>query len=195
LVVRIIRVLPLFVAVLLLARPARAEHRADDNVQQAREHFQAGKRAYADQDYEQALAEFQAGYDLEPRAGFLLNMGHAARKMGKLRKARGYYKQFLLSDPPEAERTAAETAVADIDHELAPDGDAAGAAATTAPGANLTAAAGAPPPSSSPSGHFYTRWWFWGAVGAAVTAGVVVGLAAGRGGGAHDSGSWGQLNL
>jgi len=186
----------------LTAGPARGESRSADGVQRAREHFQAGKRAYEEQQYEQALQQFQAGYDLEPRPGFLLNMGHAARKMGKLRRARALYQQFLRTDPPRAERQSAELFLRDIDRELGPEPGLTvpravprsppPAGASEAAGADLTAQAPAAPGPTP----FYGRWWFWGAVGAAVATGVVVGLAVGRGGsGAHDSGTWGQLNL
>ena len=68
--------------------------------QRARRHFLAGKRAFEAKRYAVALKEFEAGYAIDPRPGFLLNMGHAARRMGELRRARDYYLKFLESDPP-----------------------------------------------------------------------------------------------
>src|SRR5438309_1325138 len=72
--------------------------------QRARRHFLAGKRAFEAKRYEAALKEFEAGYAVDPRPGFLLNMGHASRRMGDLRRARDYYLKFLESNPPAPER-------------------------------------------------------------------------------------------
>src|SRR5882672_9982125 len=101
---------------------AQAESRAASaNVQRARQHFLAGKRAFETKSFARALQEFQQGYALEPRPGFLLNMGHAARRMGQLREARDFYTRFLATKPPAAEQRAAAQLVADIERELPRD--------------------------------------------------------------------------
>jgi tetratricopeptide (TPR) repeat protein len=98
------------------ALTARAS--ASSNVQRARRHFLDGKRAFERKSYAAALKEFEAGYAIEPRPGFLLNMGHAARRMGDLRRAHALYVKFLATAPPPAERRAAVKAVAEIEREL-----------------------------------------------------------------------------
>src|SRR4051794_36655372 len=65
------------------------------STQRARRHVLAGKRAFEARRYAVALKEFDAGYAIDPRPGFLLNMGHASRRMGQLRRARDYYLRFL----------------------------------------------------------------------------------------------------
>ncbi len=87
--------------------------------QRARRHYRQGKRAFEAKRYSVALKEFEVGYAIVPRPGFLLNMGHAARRMGDLRRARDYYLKYLESDPPAAERRATIALVLDIDRQLA----------------------------------------------------------------------------
>jgi hypothetical protein len=88
------------------------------NLRRARQHFYEGKKAFEEKRYPAALEEFQAGYDLEPRPGFLLDMAHCARKMGDLPRARELYERFLETDPPEADRHVARQFVAEIDRKL-----------------------------------------------------------------------------
>jgi tetratricopeptide (TPR) repeat protein len=107
---------------LVAPRAGHAESRAAAaNVARARVHFQSGKRAFESKHYAKALEEFEAGYALEPRAGFLLNMGHAARRMGDVRQARDLYLKFLATDPPADERRSAAKLVAEIERELSPE--------------------------------------------------------------------------
>lgn len=87
--------------------------------QRARRHFVAGKRAFEAKRYPAALKEFEAGYAIDPRPGFLLNMGHASRRMGDLRRARDYYLKFLESDPPAGDRRTTIALVVEIDRQLA----------------------------------------------------------------------------
>jgi hypothetical protein len=103
------------------------------NVQRARLHFLAGKRAFEDAHYPKALREFQDGYALEPRPGFLLNMGHTARRMGQQREAREFYVRFLATSPPAAEQRIASQLVAEIDRELSHGAPAPAAAVVPAP--------------------------------------------------------------
>jgi tetratricopeptide (TPR) repeat protein len=201
---------------------ARAEPRpsADSaSVQRARRHFLAGKQAFEAQSYAAALREFEAGYAIEPRPGFLLNMGHAARRLGDLPRAHELYQAFLATDPPADERGVAEKLVAELERDvpalrrpasplaatpprlaLAPSSSAAASSSA------VVGAAAAPPtfslvdaprPSSGSSGPIYGRWWFWAGAGA-VAAGVVTAILIGplrAGSSMRDSGSLGQIKL
>ena len=107
-------------AVGLPQRVGAASHNSGSAAtQRARRHFLAGKRAFEAKRYAVALKEFEAGYAIEPRPGFLLNMGHAARRMGELRRARDYYLKFLESDPPAVDRRSTIALVVEIDRQLA----------------------------------------------------------------------------
>ena len=113
-------------AVVVVPRPVAAAPRASAaSVQRARRHFLSGKRAFEAKRYATALKEFSAGYAIEPRPGFLLNMGHAARRMGELRRARELYLKFIAADPTADERRATLDLIAEIDRELGPPAAAA----------------------------------------------------------------------
>jgi len=98
---------------------AASRNSSSASTQRARRHFLQGKRAFEAKRYSVALKEFEVGYAIVPRPGFLLNMGHAARRMGDLRRARDYYLKFLESDPPAPERRSTIALVLEIDRQLA----------------------------------------------------------------------------
>ena len=95
-----------------LASPARAG--AADDEERARGHYEIGLGLYRLGDYEGALKEFGAGYELARKPGFLLNLGQTYRKLGELREARDMYRQYLAAVPhddpalPEARKVLAE---------------------------------------------------------------------------------------
>jgi len=101
------------------AARAQAPDRAEI-LRQARQHFLDGKKAFEGKRYPAAYQEFQAGYELEPKPGFLLDMAHAARKMGDLAQARELCQRFLHTEPSDAERRMAQQLVREIDRKLAP---------------------------------------------------------------------------
>jgi len=116
-------ILGLALALGALAAPQRVDaasrNSSSGSTQRARRHFLQGKRAFEAKRYSVALKEFEVGYAIVPRPGFLLNMGHAARRMGDLRRARDYYLKYLESDPPAVERRSTIALVIDIDRQLA----------------------------------------------------------------------------
>ena len=119
----LVRVAACVVGVAVWAGAARADAQdREASLRQARQHFINGKKAFDEKRYPAALTEFQAGYELEPRRGFLLDMGHAARKMGDLPRARELYQRFLQTDPPDPERRVAQQFAREIDRKLAQTG-------------------------------------------------------------------------
>jgi hypothetical protein len=84
-------------AMCLMATPARA---ASDVDSKARAHFEAGKAHYGAGNFEAALQEFTAGYDISGRPQFLINIGHASRKLGRLEAARTAFQLYLEKSPP-----------------------------------------------------------------------------------------------
>ncbi len=126
---------------------AASHNSSSASTQRARRHFLAGKRAFEAKRYSAALKEFEAGYAIEPRPGFLLNMGHSARRMGELRRARDYYLKFLESDPPATDRRTTIALVVEIDRQLAAAPSAGShASAVPEPAAVTPPPAAAPPP-------------------------------------------------
>jgi tetratricopeptide (TPR) repeat protein len=183
------------------AAPARARLAAaaepSEAEQKARAHYAQGEAAFHAGRYEEAAAEFEAGFAAMPRPGFLLNIGHSQRRLGNLRKARAAYKKFLLVDPGSKMRPEVESLIAELDSAIADEdhGEHAAAAATTppaqppprldAPSVTATGTASGAALVPGPVGlasidrapgpaPLYKRPWFWAAVGA-----VAVGAAAG----------------
>jgi tetratricopeptide (TPR) repeat protein len=213
----------LLLGVPLLATPARAaDKKVDPRVEaRAREHIQKGAAALRAGHYDDAMTEFEAGYAAVPLPGFILNMGHVQRQAGNLAKAYDYYRDYLELDPKSSQRAEVEKTMAEIDGKLAAKASSRAAPATTSPPRpnlalpaaqddheepeGLKALPAKPVVTSSPTpasasasaptddGAFYTRWWFWGAVGAVAAAGVVTFLLVGRGNDYTSSGTWGAL--
>lgn len=209
----------LLLGVPLLATPARAaDKKADPRAEaRAREHIQKGAAALRAGHYDEAMTEFEAGYAAVPLPGFILNMGHVQRQAGNLERARDYYRRFLELDPSSNQRAEVDKAIAEID--AVQPGKTSGRApprAAPPPRPNLalpaaqddgeepaalkalpskTVVTRSPDPAPAPTDDqpFYTRWWFWGAVGAVAAAGVVTFLLVGRGNDYTTSGTWGTL--
>jgi Tetratricopeptide repeat len=125
--------------------------------QQARADFARGDAAYKNGQYAQAVTEFEAGYALAPRPGFILNIALAWRKLGNLHKARAYYKKYLLIEPDSKFRPNVTALIAELDTALA-DEDRAAAVAVSTPanrapsgGATGVATSAATPPTTAPS--------------------------------------------
>ncbi len=170
----------LVVAVLACAVTAQAQQ--DDSIARARTHFEAGRALYQLGNYNEALREFAAGYQLAPRPQFLLNLGQCYRKLDDLQKAREMYQRYLHDAPSsDPERPQAQQILAEIDRQIADREAAAAAAATAAPATTTqpapvatttpTLTATAPPPKKP---WIKRNWWII-PVGA-VVVGVGVGL-------------------
>jgi tetratricopeptide (TPR) repeat protein len=160
---------------------------------EARGHFQAGEAHFKAGEFDQALAEYQKGYDAKPLPGFLVNIAQCQRRLGDLKKARATYQKFVLVAPDSPLVPQVRSMIAEIDGllekeqeqpapESAPEAKPqveapAAAPPPAAPAPVLVAAAPeAPPPST---GH---RWWLWGAIGAVVVGGAVTAIALSTGG-------------
>ena len=97
-----------------LVAPAHAGSAEDE--ERARAHYEIGLGLYRLGDYQAALKEFAAGYELARKPGFLLNLGQTYRKLGELREARDMYRQFLAEvhfDDPA--RQQAQKMLAELD--------------------------------------------------------------------------------
>ncbi len=148
----------------------------DDPVTRARTHFEAGRALYQLGNYNEALREFAAGYQLAPRPQFLLNLGQCYRKLDDLTNARSMYMRYLHDAPPtDPERPQAEQILAEIDKQIA-EQHTKTAPPVVAPTVVATPAAAtltqtAPPPRKS---WIKRNWWII-PVGV-VVVGVGVGL-------------------
>ena len=169
-------------ALAMLACAARAQAQAEDPVSRARTHFEAGRALYQLGNYDEALREFAAGYQLAPRPQFLLNLGQCYRKLDDLINARLMYERYLKDAPAtDPERPQAEQILAEIEKQIA-DQQAAKAppppplvnASPSSPMASAPASSTlttAPPPHKS---WIKRNWWVIPV--SAVVVGVAVGV-------------------
>jgi tetratricopeptide (TPR) repeat protein len=80
--------------------PARAGA-ADDSWRDrlARIHFDAGRKAYEAGHFEDAVMEFERGYQLAPRPLFLLNLAHLYLRLGRYEDVIATCEKYLASHP------------------------------------------------------------------------------------------------
>ena len=178
---------------LLVAGPVAAA--TPEAERTARAHFQAGETKFKAGAFDEALAEYQAGYDVLPLPGFLINVAQCQRRLGDLKTARATYQKFVLVAPDSPLLPQVRSMIAEIDGLLAkPDADkpaaseadedakpestlTAGAPAET-PAPVLVAKASDPAPEAAPR----RRWWLWGVIGAVVVGGAVTAVVLSTGG-------------
>jgi len=196
----------LTLSVVLLA--GGVAHAGDPKAEQARAHFQQGDTFFKLDKYAQALQEFEQAYLAKQDPSFLYNIAQCHRLMGNRVEAIRFYKRYLNDAPTAANRPVAEKHIRDLESALgAEELTGAHPAASPAPGpANpstmpapqQTAAAPvaplapappppssdamltAPPPSPADEHPFYTKWWFWTAVGGVVVGGLLIALLTNR---------------
>ena len=78
------------------ATPAHAGDSAgDEGDKRARELYIRGDKAYAEGDYEAALAAFEEAYELSGRHALLYNMANAHERLGEYDKALEKLRKFL----------------------------------------------------------------------------------------------------
>jgi tetratricopeptide (TPR) repeat protein len=97
---------------LLLPRVAAAASPADELLER-------GLRSYAVGRYDDAIASFQRGYELAPRADFLYALGQAQRMKGDCRAAVASYRAYLRTSPPERAALPARQNLERCEQELA----------------------------------------------------------------------------
>jgi tetratricopeptide (TPR) repeat protein len=173
----------------------RAARAADDAEAEARRHYNDGRRLYDEQKYREAAKEFEAGYAILAKPGFLINIGHSYRRAGELRKARHYYELFLEKDKTSPQREEVQTQIKTIDETLA---DEAVAEAGKPPPAPQPAAAAPVHVAACPEPAAATArpWWPWlvSGLAVAVAGGVVAAVLVTRGTKGDACGTLGCLN-
>jgi tetratricopeptide (TPR) repeat protein len=214
--------LAVFVMMALLASlrlGADAAAAPSEAQRKARAHFQAGEERFKAGAFAEALAEYQAGYDVLPLPGFLINVAQCQRRLGDLKTARATYQKFVLVAPdsplvPQAKKMIAEIdgLLADVEKNRAPAAPdeakpAPAEEAAAPPPPEVTAKPAAPaaqettapvlvatPAPAEPEEKPRRRWWLWGALGAVVVGGAVTAIVLSTGGTTtiHD-GSLGSL--
>jgi len=187
--------------VAVLSLPSLAAAATSEAEREARTHFQAGEARFKAGAFDEALAEYQKGYEAKPLPGFLVNIAQCQRRLGDLKAARVTYREFILVAPDSRLVPEVQSLIRQLDAviaDLAAGGDGAAAAQLGAggdvhateltapplpspsapePAAPVLVAAPGPSP-APPAVPSRARWWIWGGVAAATIAGgIVAGLA------------------
>lgn len=184
---------------LVASGSARAE---DERVPEAQKRFEAGMADFHLEQYDKAIAEWEAGYRLKPVPQFLYNIAQAYRLSKRPEKALTFYQKYLKLAPKAENRAEVERHIAALTVVVEQQKQAAerpstqpmplghGEAAPAGepqPAAGGTAAAATPTPEATPAGAdstarapvrdkpVYKKGWFWGVVvgGAVVAAGAI----------------------
>jgi tetratricopeptide (TPR) repeat protein len=102
-----------------LSAPAALADRRDD----AKKHFQAGKKHHDAGEWDKAVEDYLAAYQLDPSPAFLFNLGQVYRLKGDREKAVEYYQRYLEAAPDakgsEEARTYATKLQAELDAQAA----------------------------------------------------------------------------
>jgi tetratricopeptide (TPR) repeat protein len=109
-----------FSIVLFVARAASAQEApAELGIKPAaKQHLEAGLRAYSVQEYAKAIEEFRLGYQLDNRPEFLYAMAQAERLSGDCERAIRSYEAFLRASPPERQVESARQNIGRCREEL-----------------------------------------------------------------------------
>jgi tetratricopeptide (TPR) repeat protein len=154
---RTLRALVVCGLVLAVAGVVKADEASDRA--EGRRRFEAGEENFQLGAYAAALADYEAGYQLTRLPGFLINIAHCHRLSGDLRKARAFYRKYLLVVPTSPRKAEVEDIIRKLDEALA---------AETVPG---EAAASKDPKTPS------LRWWLWSALASSVVGSTVATMA------------------
>lgn len=157
---------------------------------QARRLFESAEAHFRGGLFAEALAEYQAGYDIHPLPGFLINIAQCHRRLGNLSVAQATYRKFIMVAPDSPFVPQVKALMAELDSlnqdlagnsEATPESASPKAAEEPAPAASpdpepvssTTPAAVvlvSQPPVEPPRAK--KRWWLWGAIGAAAVGAI-----------------------
>jgi hypothetical protein len=158
--------------------------------------FERAQASFSQGRFDEARADYQAAYDVEPLPAFLFNIAQCYRNMGDYERAQLYFHRYTVREPRGPNRPAAERLAAEMSklaearrHELgagAPMGESA-----ETPSGVVTRPPLTPPPDHAASGRqtsvlavrdsgqpapasppIYRRGWFWAGVGGVVLLGA-----------------------
>jgi tetratricopeptide (TPR) repeat protein len=89
---------------------------------EARKHYEEGKKAYRLGDYDKAIDEWKAGYELKADPVFLYNLGQVEKEKGDLPKALHFYESYLKEAPNAQNVDAVQQRIDELKAEIAKGG-------------------------------------------------------------------------
>lgn len=143
-------------------------------------HVAEAQQSYTEKNYDKAIEEFDAAYQIDPEPVLLISIGRCHYLADRPRDALGYYNRALQSKLSRSEREEVTSSVAKATIKLQEQDRKAAEQQRAADQAKLLAAlTTSEPPKAPEKKPFYKRGWFWGTLGGIVGAGVIVGLTVG----------------
>jgi len=97
-----------FAGALAMASLAARASAQNDPEAEARARFEAGRDAFLEARWDDAMSAFEDSYRLSGRAELLYNIGSAAERAGQLERARDAYGEYLRAMPEAPNRAEAE---------------------------------------------------------------------------------------
>jgi tetratricopeptide (TPR) repeat protein len=131
------RIAVIVIALGVVGLGASAQAETERMSPKAKRHFDQGLRLYNVQSYDEAIAEFRAGYQIDPRPEFLYALAQAQRMNRDCPAAIASYETFLRTGPAARQEAAARAQIEACRAEIAAAADAAAPPPAPAP---------APPP-------------------------------------------------
>jgi tetratricopeptide (TPR) repeat protein len=108
----------IWIAISLMCAPARAD--IESGREAGRAHYQRGMAQYELDHYEQAIAEFEAGFAASPEPAFLFNLAVVHAKLGHIEEALRFYRKYLDHGVPAAEVERVQQAINELERQLHP---------------------------------------------------------------------------
>lgn len=99
---------------LAICSAAFADQSEADKKAQAKLHYEAGDRAFRLGEFEKAVREFRASYELSGVPLLLYNVAQAYRQLGNTKQALFFYQQFRATEPTGDARRITEERIAEL---------------------------------------------------------------------------------
>lgn len=90
----------------------------DYATEQARRHDEKGKKFFNLGQWDDAIAEYRAAYELRSDPAFLFNLAQAYRRKGDLQRSLDLYKNFLIENPKSRKRADIENRIQNLEREM-----------------------------------------------------------------------------
>jgi tetratricopeptide (TPR) repeat protein len=142
--------------------------------------FQAGKVAYGERRFADALYDFEQAYQRLQRPAILYRIGDTADKLGEHERAVSALRLYLDAQPQAQDREFIESRIrANLEALQLPrvgaTADALSPEAAARSSTNVPAPTGSTPPPAPSNGKDVLRaWWLWAGAGTVAVAGIVV---------------------
>lgn len=158
--------------------PTGAESAAHD--EEARALFEAGRVAFSDGRFEDALTHFERSYELSGRAELLYNIGTSQDRLRREPEAVAAFERYLELVPDAENRREVEGRLRVLREEIAREAELAAERESARPEV-IPASAVDTTEADAPAGggeDVLTAWWLWTIIGVVVAGAVVGGVLA-----------------